>query len=66
MRLHPQLVEKLLNYVQNLGGHKDDAKLRAVFLNMDFTPYTRESSGEVILVETAEYLKKLEEAARNK
>jgi hypothetical protein len=65
MKLHPQLVEKMLNYVDNLGGHKDNTKLRTLFNAMDFTPYTRES-GETILVETSDYLKALEEAARNK
>lgn len=65
MKLHPELVNKMLNYVENLGGHKDNTKLKTAFRSMDFTAYTREN-GEVVLVETSEYLKQLQEASRNK
>lgn len=65
MKLHPKVVAKILNYVQNLGGHKDDTKLRKVLETMEFSPYTRKATNDTVLVETADYVKELQNIQRN-
>lgn len=64
MKMHSQLIDKLLNLVDNFGGHQNNAKLRKALAEMDMTPYTRENT-ETILVDTEEYLKKVEEFNRS-
>jgi len=61
MRLHISVVNKLLELVQNYGGHEHDHKLRAKFTELDLTPYERQSTQnqEVILVLTEDYVKQL-------
>lgn len=61
MRLHVSVVNKLLELVQNYGGHEYDHKLRVKLTELDLTPYERQStvSQEVILVLTEDYVKQL-------
>jgi len=61
MRLHVSVVNKLLELVQNYGGHEHDHKLRVKLTELDLTPYERQStvSQEVILVLTEDYVKQL-------
>lgn len=61
MKLHSSVVDRLLYIFVTYGGHADDRKLRSMIAKMDLTPYERKTTadGEIVLVETEEYLKKL-------
>jgi hypothetical protein len=65
MRLHQSVIDKLLYLYQNYGGHEHDHKLRQKLLQIDLTPYERQSgSQEVILVMTEDYIKQLSGGSR--
>jgi len=61
MKLHKSVVDKLLYIVDTYSGYEREVRLRKHIEAIDLTPYERkESSGEVILVLTEDYLKQLE------
>lgn len=61
MKLHSSVIDKLLSLVQNYGGHETERKLKEKFVQLDLTPYERQSTPnqEVILVLTEDYVKQL-------
>jgi hypothetical protein len=61
MKLHPSIIEKLLNIYTNYGGFSNERKLKEQLANLDFTVYERKSTAnqELILVLTEDYVKKL-------
>lgn len=61
MKLHTSVIEKLLNIYANFGGFQDERKLKQQLLMLDLTPYERKTTSdqEVILVDTEEYMKML-------
>jgi len=61
MKLHPSVIEKLLLIYTNFGGFQDEKKLKDQLLKLDLTPYERKTTQdqEVILVDTEEYMKML-------
>ena len=61
MKLHPSVIEKLLRIYVNFGGFQDERKLKEQLLKLDLTPYERKTTQdqEVILVDTDEYMKML-------
>lgn len=62
MRLHKSVVDKLIYYFQTFGGYEHETKLRNKLTELDLTPYERKenSSGEVILVSTEDFIRELE------
>jgi hypothetical protein len=61
MKLHASVIEKLLQIYTNFGGFQDERKLKEQLLKLDLTPYERKTTQnqEVILVDTDEYMKML-------
>ena len=61
MKLHPGVVEKIIQIYTNYGGFSDERRLREHLGKLDFTPYERTTTDnqEVILVLTEDYLKEL-------
>ena len=55
MRLHPSVVEKVLYWCTNYGGHKDETRLVGMVNSLRVTPYLRtqtESALSMVLVDT--------------
>lgn len=60
MKLHPHVIEKLIFYFENYGGHVNNTKLKQYLAALDLTPYEKKTGGqEVILVLTDELMKQL-------
>lgn len=60
MKLHPTVVAKILNLVENYGGHSDHRKLKERIEGLDFTPYEQKTGNQdIILVLTEDYMKQL-------
>lgn len=61
MKLHPSVIEKILNIYTNYGGFSNDNKLREHLNKIDLTVYERKTTAdqEMILVLTEDYVKKL-------
>lgn len=60
MKLHASVVEKLIYILKTYGGYEDEKKLKVHLEALDLTVYERKTNGqEMVLVETAEYVKKL-------
>lgn len=61
MKLHPSVVEKLINLFQNYGGHPEENKLRTQLNTLDLTIYERKTGNQdMILVLTEDYVKSLQ------
>jgi len=61
MKLHPSVVEKILQLYQNYGGHKDEKRLRDHLSGVDLTPYERKTGAQdIVLVLTEDYFKALQ------
>lgn len=62
MKMHKSVVDKLIYLFQTFGGYEHETKLRKKLTEMDLTPYERKenTSGEVILVTTEDYIRELE------
>jgi hypothetical protein len=62
MKLHPSVIEKLINVYTNFGGFSNERKLREQLERVDLTPYEKKTSnqGEIILVLTEDYLKNVQ------
>jgi hypothetical protein len=61
MKLHPSVIEKLLNIYTNYGGFSNETKLREQLDKIDLTVYERKTTldQEMILVLTEDYVKQL-------
>ncbi len=60
MRLHPNVVDKLIYLYENYGGHLNNTKLRAHLQNLDLSAYERKTGEQdVVLVLTEEMMKAL-------
>jgi len=60
MKLHPNVVEKLIYLYENYGGHLNNTKLRAHLQNIDLSAYERKTGEQdVVLVLTEEMMKAL-------
>ncbi len=59
MKMHPSLVERLIYWVNNFGGHQYEAKLKELFSGLKVSPYVRKDSlsNPVVLVESERYIK---------
>jgi hypothetical protein len=58
MRLHPNVVDKLIYLYENYGGHLNNTKLRAHLQNLDLSAYERKTGEQdVVLVLTEEMMK---------
>ncbi|NBP56285.1 hypothetical protein EBU71_07080 [bacterium] len=58
MKLHPNVVEKLIYLYENYGGHVNNAKLRAHLQNLDLSAYERKTGEQdVVLVLTEDMMK---------
>lgn len=65
MKLHSSVVEKLVQLVQNYGGHEHEHRLREKFKDLDLTPYERtQANQDIILVLTEDYMKQLANSGR--
>lgn len=62
MRLHPSVIEKIIQIYTNHGGYTDDRRLREHLNRIDLTPYERKSTQaqDIILVLTEDYLTQLQ------
>ena len=60
MKLHPNVVEKLIYLYENYGGHLNNSKLRGHLQNLDLSAYERKTGEQdVVLVLTEEMMKAL-------
>jgi len=60
MKLHTQVVEKLIYLFENYGGHLNNNKLRVKLEELDLSAYERKTGGQdVILVLTEDLAKAL-------
>ena len=60
MKLHPNVIEKLIYLYENYGGHLNNTKLRAHLNNLDLSAYERKTGEQdVVLVLTEEMMKVL-------
>jgi hypothetical protein len=60
MKLHPNVVEKLIYLYENYGGHLNNGKLRTHLQNLDLSAYERKTGEQdVVLVLTEEMMKAL-------
>jgi hypothetical protein len=60
MKLHPNVVDKLIYLYENYGGHLNNGKLRAHLQNIDLSAYERKTGEQdVVLVLTEEMMKAL-------
>lgn len=60
MKLHTQVIEKLIYLYENYGGHLNNAKLKVKLEELDLSAYERKTGGQdVILVLTADLAKAL-------
>jgi len=58
MKLHPNVIEKLINIYENYGGHVNNLKLRTQLQNLDLSAYERKTGEQdVVLVLTEEMIK---------
>lgn len=62
MKLHPSVIEKLLNIYVNYGGFSNETKLRQQLNKLDLTVYERKTTlnQEMVLVLTEDYVNKLQ------
>lgn len=58
MKLHPSLIQKLIEVYTINSGWAGEEKLKKALNNLDFTVYTQQD-GNQILVDTVEYNKRL-------
>jgi 2C-methyl-D-erythritol 2,4-cyclodiphosphate synthase len=61
MKMHTNVIGKLLEMYRSYSGHSNESKLRAAFSSLDLTPYEVVSRGEAIVVLTKEYFEKLQQ-----
>ena len=60
MKLHPNVIDKLIYLYENYGGHLNNTKLRAHLNNLDLSAYERKTGEQdVVLVLTEEMMKVL-------
>ena len=63
MKLHKSVVDKLIGWCTNYGGHSNETKLANLFQELRVTPYVRSgespSKESMVLVETQQYLLEL-------
>lgn len=60
MKLHPNVIDKLIYLYENYGGHLNNGKLRAHLQNIDLSAYERKTGEQdVVLVLTEEMMKAL-------
>jgi len=60
MKMHSSVVEKLIHYFENYGGHSTHDKLRKLMTDMDLTPYEKKTGNqEVVLVLTEDFVKQI-------
>jgi hypothetical protein len=60
MKLHPNVIDKLIYLYENYGGHLNNTKLRAHLQNIDLSAYERKTGEQdVVLVLTEEMMKAL-------
>jgi len=60
MKLHTQVVEKLIYLFENYGGHLNNSKLKVKLEELDLSAYERKTGGQdVILVLTEDLAKAL-------
>ena len=58
MKLHPAVIEKLINIYENYGGHLNNGKLRAQLNNLDLSAYERKTGEQdIVLVLTEDMMK---------
>jgi len=61
MKLHPSVVEKIVNLAINYAGHSTNAKLIEEITKLDFTVYQKKTSDQQsVLVLTEDYIKALQ------
>lgn len=61
MKMHTNVIGKLLEMYRSYSGHSNESKLRNAFSSLDLTPYEVVSRGEAIVVLTKEYFEKLQQ-----
>jgi hypothetical protein len=60
MKLHHTVVERVLLLVANYSGHRDETKLKAELLKLDFTTYQQKTGEQQsVLVLTEDLVQKL-------
>lgn len=60
MKLHQNVIEKLIHIYENYGGHVNNAKLRAQLNALDLSAYERKTGEQdVVLVLTEDMMKAL-------
>lgn len=60
MKLHPNVIEKLIHIYENYGGHLSNGKLRAQLQGLDLSAYERKTGEQdVVLVLTEDMMKAL-------
>ena len=56
MKLHPTVVQKLLYWCTNYGGHDKETKLVEMINSLRVTPYLRMEGDGMVLVDTQQYI----------
>ena len=61
MKLHASAIEKLIAMFNTYGGSPDEAKLKRLINDLDFTPYEQKTTvdQQMILVLMSDYIKAL-------
>lgn len=60
MKLHPQVIDKLIYLFENYGGHVNNGKLKTKLEQLDLSAYERKTGDQdVILVLTEDLVKAL-------
>jgi hypothetical protein len=60
MKLHPQVVERLIYLYENYGGHVNNVKLKSKLEQIDLSAYERKTGEQdVVLVLTEDLVKAL-------
>ena len=62
MKIHPTVIEKLIEIYTNYGGFKEETRLRNELSKLDLTEYTQQTGGQrtflVLTEDVKSYLNK--------
>ena len=58
MKLHTQVIEKLIYLYENYGGHLNNGKLKAKLEELDLSAYERKTGGQDVILVLTEDLKR--------
>ena len=65
MKLHPSVIDKLINLFENFGGQVDNKNLRAKLLELSLMEYTRKTGKlDTVLVLTEDFAKVLKNSPK--